>query len=426
MILLNDPYLCKGSISHCNDWLVILPVFYEGERIAFASLFGHMMDVGGKVPGSQVSDRALDLGGGHPDPAHQDPRPGRAQRDRARRDPEQHADAGHEPQRPDGDHRRLPGGGAADRRDLRPVRARDVRGRVRRAARADAHRDGAHHPHVHPGGAAVVHRLGRRRRVRQRAVQDGAHDLARGRRLPCGLDGHGRPGARVDQLPHPRGPLQALPRDLHDHGVRSRDPLQRRHLRRLRGDAAGRVTAEPEVPRAALEPAQRPHATLRLHERRARAEGPRAVDGRGVRDEPVLRLLGERRGGRVLPVRRVPLRGPPRALRGGRAGRALVVAALPHDTRRVRGELLPRAHRELRPGQGHRRRRLAPRRHRDREDLRLHRARQLHRERRPRDDPALGHQRRPPRRGEHEDPDPRFRRGARARVQDRPGRRRGG
>ncbi len=56
VILLNDPYLCKGSISHCNDWLVILPVFHEGERVAFASLFGHMMDVGGKVPGSQVSD----------------------------------------------------------------------------------------------------------------------------------------------------------------------------------------------------------------------------------------------------------------------------------------------------------------------------------------------------------------------------------
>jgi len=56
VILLNDPYLCKGSISHCNDWLVILPVFFEGRRVAFTSLFGHMMDVGGKVPGSQVSD----------------------------------------------------------------------------------------------------------------------------------------------------------------------------------------------------------------------------------------------------------------------------------------------------------------------------------------------------------------------------------
>ena len=56
VILLNDPYICKGSISHCNDWLVIVPIFYEGRRIGFSSQFGHMMDVGGKVPGSQVSD----------------------------------------------------------------------------------------------------------------------------------------------------------------------------------------------------------------------------------------------------------------------------------------------------------------------------------------------------------------------------------
>src|SRR4029077_6998051 len=29
---------------------------HAGEHVAFSSLFGHMMDVGGKVPGSQVSD----------------------------------------------------------------------------------------------------------------------------------------------------------------------------------------------------------------------------------------------------------------------------------------------------------------------------------------------------------------------------------
>jgi N-methylhydantoinase B len=56
VILLNDPYLCRGSISHNNDWLVIVPVFHEGKHVAFASMFGHMMDVGGKVPGSQVAD----------------------------------------------------------------------------------------------------------------------------------------------------------------------------------------------------------------------------------------------------------------------------------------------------------------------------------------------------------------------------------
>ena len=56
VVLLNDPYLAKGSISHNNDWLVIVPIFHEGEHVAFGSMFGHMMDVGGKVPGSQVSD----------------------------------------------------------------------------------------------------------------------------------------------------------------------------------------------------------------------------------------------------------------------------------------------------------------------------------------------------------------------------------
>lgn len=56
VVLLNDPYICKGSISHNNDWLVIVPIFHAGEHVAFASMFGHMMDVGGKVPGSQVAD----------------------------------------------------------------------------------------------------------------------------------------------------------------------------------------------------------------------------------------------------------------------------------------------------------------------------------------------------------------------------------
>ena len=56
VILLNDPYLCKGSISHCNDWLVIVPIFHEENLVGYSSLFGHMMDVGGRIPGSQVAD----------------------------------------------------------------------------------------------------------------------------------------------------------------------------------------------------------------------------------------------------------------------------------------------------------------------------------------------------------------------------------
>ncbi|WP_321325449.1 hydantoinase B/oxoprolinase family protein [uncultured Parasphingorhabdus sp.] len=52
MIFLSDPYSCGGAISHSNDWLVMLPVFYDGRLIAFTAMFGHMSDIGGKVVGS--------------------------------------------------------------------------------------------------------------------------------------------------------------------------------------------------------------------------------------------------------------------------------------------------------------------------------------------------------------------------------------
>ena len=53
--------------------------------------------------------------------------------------------------------------------------------------------------------------------------------------------------------------------------------------------------------------------------------------------------------------------------------------------------------------------------------VRVPRAGRVHGERRPRHDPAVGDQRRTPRRLQHEDADPRDRRGRRAAVQDRPG-----
>lgn len=52
----NDPYACRGSISHNNDWCVMLPIFHHGHVVGFASMFGHMVDVGGKVAGSMPYD----------------------------------------------------------------------------------------------------------------------------------------------------------------------------------------------------------------------------------------------------------------------------------------------------------------------------------------------------------------------------------
>jgi N-methylhydantoinase B len=52
IFLTNDPYAVNGAISHQNDWLTLKPIFLDGRLVAWAAMFGHMTDVGGKVPGS--------------------------------------------------------------------------------------------------------------------------------------------------------------------------------------------------------------------------------------------------------------------------------------------------------------------------------------------------------------------------------------
>ena len=56
VIWLADPYTCEGAISHANDWLILMPVFISGRLISWAAMFGHMTDIGGKVPGSLPTD----------------------------------------------------------------------------------------------------------------------------------------------------------------------------------------------------------------------------------------------------------------------------------------------------------------------------------------------------------------------------------
>ncbi|KAF7312236.1 putative hydantoin utilization protein [Mycena indigotica] len=47
IFLVNDPYSVGGSISHLNDWLIVLPVYSEDSKlIAWCSNFGHMTDTG--------------------------------------------------------------------------------------------------------------------------------------------------------------------------------------------------------------------------------------------------------------------------------------------------------------------------------------------------------------------------------------------
>ncbi|HQZ81305.1 MAG TPA: hydantoinase B/oxoprolinase family protein, partial [Steroidobacteraceae bacterium] len=56
IFLTNDPYSVRGAISHANDWLMLMPIYKQKRLIAWSAMFGHMTDVGGKVPGSLPTD----------------------------------------------------------------------------------------------------------------------------------------------------------------------------------------------------------------------------------------------------------------------------------------------------------------------------------------------------------------------------------
>ena len=58
VFLTNDPYSCNGAISHLNDWLTMMPIYIDGRIVAWGAMFGHMTDIGGKVPGSLPTDAA--------------------------------------------------------------------------------------------------------------------------------------------------------------------------------------------------------------------------------------------------------------------------------------------------------------------------------------------------------------------------------
>ena len=228
VILLNDPYLCKGSISHCNDWLVILPVFFEGRRVAFASLFGHMMDVGGKVPGSQVSD-ALSIW-----------------EEGIRIPPIKIFDRGvlnetaldvilNNTRTPDtnrSDLMAIIGGCRAAERRIVDICERfgaetfegacdALLERTRQAMAQSSASTSPRSPPPSPTGSTTTASATGPFKMVLTIWREG--DV-------CHADWTGTddqaPG--LDQLPHPRGALQALPRDLHDHGLRPRDPVQRR------------------------------------------------------------------------------------------------------------------------------------------------------------------------------------------------------
>ena len=80
----------------------MMPIFHDGVLVGFSSIFGHMVDVGGKVPGSMPCDARTIWEEGLRIPPVRIYDKGVAQQGRARHHAQQHAYAGHEPRRPDG------------------------------------------------------------------------------------------------------------------------------------------------------------------------------------------------------------------------------------------------------------------------------------------------------------------------------------
>ena len=58
IFIANDPY--EGGVSHANDVVLAMPVFFEGRLIAWTANKGHWVDIGGMTPGS-MSPEATEL-----------------------------------------------------------------------------------------------------------------------------------------------------------------------------------------------------------------------------------------------------------------------------------------------------------------------------------------------------------------------------
>ncbi len=54
IFITNDPY--NGGVTHLNDVVLVMPVFFDGEIVAWTANMAHYNDVGGAVPGSMSSE----------------------------------------------------------------------------------------------------------------------------------------------------------------------------------------------------------------------------------------------------------------------------------------------------------------------------------------------------------------------------------
>ncbi|KIV96567.1 hypothetical protein PV10_00415 [Exophiala mesophila] len=56
VFITNDAYEMEGAVSHLNDAIILVPIFFQGKIVGWAANFGHLTDVQGSTPGSLSID----------------------------------------------------------------------------------------------------------------------------------------------------------------------------------------------------------------------------------------------------------------------------------------------------------------------------------------------------------------------------------
>ncbi len=249
MLLTSDPYACGAAISHANDWLVVTPIFVDGRVVGWASMFGHMSDVGGKTPCSMPTDARTIYEEGVVIPPFKLYARGTLNEDALRIILNQ-------VRMPDWNRADLNGLVAACRTAGRRVREMCERfGTATYLSALDALLQRNYDAMkvllqlvFEEGKHAQLHRLHLRRRRRPRPVRaEALADPHRGEGAP-GLHRLQPAGRRAGELLHQREPDPDVLRHLHDHRGRPADPLERRLLPADRRDHPGRLVLETEAP----------------------------------------------------------------------------------------------------------------------------------------------------------------------------------
>ena len=279
MLLTSDPYACGAAISHANDWLVVMPIFVDGRVVGWASMFGHMSDVGGKTPCSMPTDARTIYEEGVVIPPFKLYARGTLNEDALRIILNQ-------VRMPDWNRADLNGLVAACRTAGRRVREMCERfGTATYLSALDALLQRNYD--AMKVLLQLVFEEGRTLSFTDYICDDGVGNgpyelklsLTRtGEKVHLDFTGSQPAGRRAGELLHQREPGPDVLRHLHDHRGRPADPLERRVLPADRRDDPGRLVLEAAAPGVAVRAQPRHRPGVRPVRRAARADQPGAAE----------------------------------------------------------------------------------------------------------------------------------------------------